>query len=120
MISIVLILVMERTQMIGILKALGASDGLIRNIFVHSGVSLIVKGLLFGNVLGLGLCFVQYQFKVIKLNPHDYYMAVVPISWQWDIVLLLNLLTFVMVSLVLLLPTMAISRVNPIRAIRFD
>jgi lipoprotein-releasing system permease protein len=120
MISIVLILVMERTQMIGMLKALGAGDSLIRSVFVFQGVNLIVKGLLWGNLLGLGVCFTQYKFRFIKLNPHDYYMSFVPISWSWEIVGLLNLLMLVLVTLVLLLPTMIISRINPIKAIRFD
>jgi lipoprotein-releasing system permease protein len=120
MISIVLILVMERTQMIGVLKAIGASNGLIRSVFVFNGVRLIVKGLLFGNLLGLGLCYIQYKFKVIPLNPKDYYMDFVPISWSWGIVVVLNLLTFIIVSVVLLLPTQAIANINPIRAIKFD
>jgi lipoprotein-releasing system permease protein len=120
MISIVLILVMERTQMIGMLKALGAKDSFIRKIFVYNGLNLILKGLLLGNVLGLGLCYLQYQFRFIKLNPKDYYMSFVPISWHWDIVITLNVLTLAVVTLVLLLPTMAISRIRPIRAIRFD
>ncbi|HYG02689.1 MAG TPA: ABC transporter permease [Chryseosolibacter sp.] len=120
MISIVLILVMERTQMIGMLKALGARDGFIRSIFFYNGVNLIIKGLLLGNLLGLGLCFIQYKFQLIRLNPRDYYMSFVPISWHWDIVLMLNLLTLAVVSIVLFLPTMAISRINPIKAIRFD
>ena len=120
MISIVLILVMERTQMIGMLKALGAGNKLIRSIFVYNGINLIVKGMVFGNALGLGLCYIQYKFKLVKLNPHDYYMDVVPISWHWEIVALLNLLTFLVIVLVLLVPTMVISRVNPIKAIRFD
>jgi lipoprotein-releasing system permease protein len=120
MISIVLILVMERTQMIGMLKALGATDGLVRSIFIYNGVNLILKGLLLGNVIGLGLCYLQYKFHFIKLNPKDYYMSFVPISWHWDIVILLNVLTLFVVTLVLLLPTMAISRIRPIKAIRFD
>lgn len=120
MISIVLILVMERTQMIGMLKALGASNGLIRSIFVYNGVHLILKGLLLGNLLGLGLCWIQYKFKLIELNPRDYYMSFVPISWHWEIVVSLNLITLSLVTLILLLPTMAISRITPIKAIRFD
>jgi lipoprotein-releasing system permease protein len=120
MISIVLILVMERTQMIGMLKALGASNGFIRSVFVYNGVNLILKGLLLGNLLGLGLCFIQYKFKLIELNPQDYYMSFVPISWHWEIVLLLNLITLALVTLILLLPTMAIARITPIKAIRFD
>jgi lipoprotein-releasing system permease protein len=120
MISIVLILVMERTQMIGMLKALGGSNGQVRSIFIHQGINLITKGLLLGNVLGLGLCFLQDKFKIVKLNPHDYYMEFVPIGWHWEVVGLLNLLTFAIVTLVLILPTMVISRINPIKAIRFD
>jgi lipoprotein-releasing system permease protein len=120
MISIVLILVMERTQMIGMLKAVGASNRLVRSIFVYSGINLILKGLLLGNVLGLGICFIQDKFKIVKLNPRDYYMDVVPISWNADIVVILNILTLIIVSLVLLLPTMAIASINPIKAIKFD
>ena len=120
MISIVLILVMERTQMIGMLKALGASNGLIRSVFIYNGVNLILKGLLLGNLLGLGLCFIQDRFKLIELNPRDYYMSFVPISWHWEIVIVLNIITLGLVTLILLLPTMAISRITPIKAIRFD
>jgi lipoprotein-releasing system permease protein len=120
MISIVLILVMERTQMIGMLKALGARDGLIRSIFIYNGVNLILKGLLLGNVLGIGLCYLQHRFKIITLNPKDYYMSFVPISWHWDIILILNLLTLMVVTSVLLIPTMAITRIDPVKAIRFD
>lgn len=120
MISVLLILVMERTQMIGMLKAIGGSNGFIRSIFIYNGVSLILKGLLMGNLLGLGLCFIQYKFKLIELNARDYYMSFVPISWHWDIFLLLNLITLGIVTIVLLLPTMAISRITPIKAIRFD
>jgi len=120
MISIVLILVMERTQMIGMLKALGGNDQFIRSIFIFNGISLIVKGLALGNIIGLGLCFLQDQFKIVKLNPHDYYMSFVPIGWHWDIVLVLNIVTFGVVTLVLLLPTMVIARINPIKTIRFD
>jgi lipoprotein-releasing system permease protein len=120
MISIVLILVMERTQMIGMLKALGAKDSFIRSIFFYNGVQLIIKGLFLGNIFALGACYLQDRFHIVKLNPKDYYMSFVPISWQWDIVLGLNILTFVIVALVLLLPTMVISRISPIKAIRFD
>lgn len=120
MISIVLILVMERTQMVGMLKAVGATNGLIRSVFMYSGVRLIVKGLVFGNLLGLGVCYIQYKFKLIPLNPKDYYMDFVPISWSWEIIGMLNLLTFLIVTLVLVLPTRAISNINPIRAIKFD
>jgi lipoprotein-releasing system permease protein len=111
---------MERTQMIGMLKALGGNDGFIRSIFIFNGINLIVKGLVLGNFIGLGLCFLQDRFKLVKLNPHDYYMSFVPIGWHWDVVIILNILTFCVVSIVLLLPTMVITRINPIKTIRFD
>jgi len=120
MISIVLIMVMERTQMIGMLKAMGGTDGLIRKVFINNGINLIARGLLLGNVLGLGLCYLQYKFRIVPLNAQDYYMSYVPISWHWDIVLLLNVLMFLVVTTVLLIPTMAISRISPIKAIKFD
>ena len=120
MISVILIMVMERTAMIGLLKALGSSDKLIRKVFLQMGVSLIVRGLLWGNVVGISLCALQYYFKIIPLNPANYYIAYVPVSWHWDIILLLNLLILVLVTLVLLVPTLFISKVNPIKAIKFD
>jgi lipoprotein-releasing system permease protein len=120
MVSIIFLLVMERTQMIGLLKALGAGNKIVRNVFVYNGMLLIVKGLVIGNIIGIGLCFLQDRFKIIRLNPHDYYMSFVPVSWHWDIVLFLNIITFLVVTVVLLLPTMIISRINPIKAIRFD
>jgi lipoprotein-releasing system permease protein len=120
MVSIILILIMERTQMIGLLKSFGGTDALIRRIFSYSGVQLIVKGLVLGNVLGLTICALQYYFQLIRLNPADYYMSYVPISWNWDIVIALNLLTFVIVTLIVALPTAVIARIKPIKSIKFD
>lgn len=120
MISVVLILVMERTSMIGLLKALGGENGLIRKIFIHQGMNLIVIGLVTGNVIGLGICFLQDKFKFITLDAKSYYISYVPISWHWDIVILLNLLVLAVVWLVLLIPVSSVSRIQPIKAIRFD
>ncbi|MEQ8476283.1 ABC transporter permease [Fulvivirga sp.] len=120
MVSIILILIMERTQMIGLLKSFGGTDALIRRIFSYSGVQLIFKGLVLGNILGLTICALQYYFQVIRLNPADYYMSYVPISWNWDIVIALNLLTFVIVTLIVALPTAVIARIKPIKSIKFD
>jgi lipoprotein-releasing system permease protein len=120
MISIVLILVMERTQMVGLLKALGARNKLVRNVFVYNGVNLLVKGLFFGNLLGLGVCYLQFRFHIMKLNPHDYYMAFVPIDWNVNTIVLLNLLVLGVVTIVLLIPSAVATRINPIKAIRFD
>jgi len=120
MISVILILVMERTPMVGILKAMGAQDKSIRSVFLFNGMNLIIKGLAWGNAVGLGICFLQDRFKLIALNPHDYYMSYVPIQWSWGTVLVLNLIVFFTVLIVLLLPTRFITRINPIQAIKFD
>lgn len=120
MVSVVLILVMERTNMIGVLKALGADNGLIRRVFYAQGARLIFRGLLLGNAIGLGVCWLQHQFGLIRLNPRNYYMDTVPVAWAWDAVIGLNLLVFVVVFVVLMLPAMFISRVTPVEAIRFD
>lgn len=120
MVSILLILIMERTQMIGILKALGGTNKQIRNIFIYNGILMMIKGLAIGNLIGLGFGFLQDKFQLITLDPENYYMNFVPIAWDWSVVVLLNVLTFVVVSLVLLIPTVIIARVNPIKAIHFD
>lgn len=120
MISIILILILERTPMIGTLKALGATDRFIRRIFVYSGIRLVMLGLIFGNSLGIGLALLQYYFKLIPLDPTNYYMSYVPIEFNWVIVLGLNILIFLLVSAVLFIPTLFISRIQPIKAIRFD
>lgn len=120
MISIILIMIMERTQMIGMLKALGAKNKVIRSIFTYNGVRLLVKGILWGNFIALGLALLQYHFKLIPLNARDYYMSYVPIAWHWDIILTLNIVTILIVTLIMMIPTVIISRIQPIRSIRFD
>jgi len=120
MVSILLILIMERTQMIGVFKALGAANKLIRRIFVYNGMRLIAKGILLGNLIGIAFGVIQDRFKFLTLDPQSYYMEFVPIEWNWGIILVLNILTFVLVSLVLTIPTMIISTISPIKSIRFD
>jgi lipoprotein-releasing system permease protein len=120
MVSILLILIMERTQMIGVFKALGAANKLIRRIFIYNGIRLIAKGILLGNAIGIIFGMVQDRFHIFTLDPKSYYMEFVPIEWNWGIIIVLNILTFVMVSLVLTIPTMIISKISPIKSIRFD
>jgi len=120
MISIILILILERTPMIGTLKALGATNGLIRRIFVYNGMQMILKGMLIGNIFGLGLALIQWKFKLITLDPSNYYMSYVPIEFNLEVVLLLNLLVLGLVSAILILPTLFVARVEPIKAIKFD
>lgn len=120
MVSILFILIMERTQMIGVLKALGAKNKQIRKIFVWNGVRIIGRGLLFGNAIGLGFGLLQQKFRFISLDPESYYMSFVPISWNWPVFLILNISVLLVTTLVLFIPAMLISNIQPIKAIRFD
>ena len=120
MVSVLLILIMERTQMVGMLKAMGAPDDLIRRIFIQLGIRLIVKGLLLGNGIGLSIGWLQYQFKILPLDPVNYYMSFVPIEFNWIAIAGINLLFILLISLSLLIPVTIISRIRPIQAIRFD
>jgi len=120
MVSVLLILIMERTQMIGVLKAIGANNKFIRQIFTYHGIRLIVLGLVWGNIIGLSFGFIQDKFKLIPLDPVNYYMEYVPIKWGWTGIIGLNILTFTVVTLVLVIPTLLISKIEPIKSIKFD
>lgn len=120
MISILLILIMERTNMIGVLKSFGATGKLIRRIFVYNGMRLILKGMILGNFIGILFGFLQDRYQFLTLDAKSYYMEFVPISWNWSIIIFLNILTFFIVSLTLSIPTMIINRIAPIKSIRFD
>ncbi len=120
MTSILLILIMERTQMIGMLKALGCPNPQIRKIFIYNGMNLTFKGLLWGNIIGISIGAIQYFTRLVSLDPENYYMSYVPIQWDWDIILGLNILTFIIVSAALIVPAIIISNINPIRSIQFD
>lgn len=120
MVSVLFILIMERTPMIGVFKALGAQDRLLRRVFAFNGIRLVVRGLLIGNGIGLLFGFLQYYFKLIPLEPSTYYMAHVPIDWNWTRIIGVNLLTLVIVGVVLLMPTAIIARISPVKSIKFD
>lgn len=120
MISIILILILERTNMIGALKAMGAEDRMVRRIFVYSGMRLVLKGLIIGNLIGLTFAALQYHYQLIPLDPTNYYMSFVPIEFNWTVIFMLNVLVFSLVSIILILPTVFITRISPIKAIRFD
>jgi len=120
MISGLLILILERTNMIGILKGLGSLDKSIRKIFIYQSGYLAIKGLLWGNLIGLLICFVQYKFNIITLDPESYYLDTVPINISIIHLLLLNLGTLASTLLFLLIPSMIIARVAPEKAIRFN
>lgn len=120
MISGLLIIILDRTTMIGILKALGMNNQGIRSIFLYQSVYLMVKGLFWGNLAGIGICLLQQYFRILKLNPESYFLSYVPVNFNLSHLLLLNLGTFLITLLVLMLPSMVIARINPARTIRFD
>jgi lipoprotein-releasing system permease protein len=120
MVSILLILIMDRTPMIGLFKALGATDQTVRKVFMFNGMLIIIRGMIFGNLLALGLCALQYYLKIIPLDPENYYMNYVPVEWNWQAILIINLATFVLVTTVLLIPTMVIARVDPVKSMKFS
>ncbi|MDO6436110.1 ABC transporter permease [Cyclobacterium sp. 1_MG-2023] len=120
MVSILFILIMERTSMIGLLKAMGSSNRQIRNIFIWNGIRIISRGMLLGNLIGLGFGLLQQTTHLFKLNAENYYMSYVPIVWDWPIIFGLNLLILMITTLVLFIPAVIISNVNPIKSIKFD
>ncbi len=120
MITALLVLILERTSMIGILKALGSSNWTIRKVFLYNASYLVGLGLLWGNIIGLGLLFTQKYFKLFPLNPDTYYVSEAPVYISWDYILMLNIGTFVACLLMLLIPSVIISKISPVKAIRFD
>jgi lipoprotein-releasing system permease protein len=120
MVATIFIMILERTNMIGVLKAIGATDLQIRSMFFFRGISLTVRGMLFGNLVGLGFCAIQYYTHLIPLDPENYYMDRVPVFWDPTIIVLLNVATFATSLLAVLIPTYLISRIKPVAAIKFD
>lgn len=120
MVSILLILIMERTNMIGSLKAMGADNSLLRRVFLFNGLGLILRGMFWGNLVGSVFCFIQYQFKIIPLDMTNYYMDHVPVTFDFNMVLLLNIFIVAITGFTLFIPLSVISRISPIKAIRFD
>lgn len=120
MISGLLIIILERTNMIGILKAMGADNTSIRKIFLSFSVFLIGRGMLWGNIIGISLCLIQYWFNPIKLDPVVYYVDRVPIELSLPVYVLLNLFTLVVSVLMLIGPSYLISRIHPARSIRYE
>lgn len=120
MVVALLVLILERTQMIGILKALGASNWSVRKIFLYNAFYLIARGLFWGNLIGITLLLMQQYFGIIKLNPENYYVNQAPVYLNWGYIVLLNLLTVTVCSVVLLIPSYIITKISPVKAIRFD
>lgn len=119
MVTALLILILERTQMIGLMKAMGAADHQIFEIFLWMATQIIVKGLLFGNLLGIGLALLQRYFGFVKLDQKSYYLNKVPIELVATDIIYINAFGFFICLLILLLPVRIISKVQPIKSIQF-
>jgi lipoprotein-releasing system permease protein len=120
MISALLILILERTNLIGILKALGLNNSDTKSIFFHISIRLLLKGLIIGNIIGIGICLLQQQFNFLKLNPATYYLESVPINLSIIHLLLINLGTIICCLLMMYLPTFILNKITPLKAIRFS
>lgn len=119
MITALLIMILERTNMIGMLKAFGMTDFSVMKIFLYNAVYLVGIGLLLGNILGIGLGLLQQYTHVFKLDQSSYYLSYVPIELHLTDVIVLNIATMVICLIVLLVPSMLVSRISPLKAIRF-
>jgi lipoprotein-releasing system permease protein len=120
MISGLLILILDRTNMIGILKAVGTNNNVIKNIFLYQSSFLLIKALFWGNIIGLGICWLQHYFKILKLDQSSYFIDYVPINFSFLYIFLLNIGTLVITFIVLLLPAHIISNINPVKTIRYN
>ncbi|MEN8789017.1 MAG: FtsX-like permease family protein [Flavobacteriaceae bacterium] len=121
MITALLVLILERTPMIGVLKALGASSWSIRKVFIYNAAYLIGIGLFWGNLLGIGIIWIQDTYRIFKFpNPQEYYMEYIPINIDVLHILLLNLGVFLLCSSMLLIPSYIINRISPVKAIKFE
>ena len=119
MISALLIMILERTSMIGILKAMGASNWNIQRIFLYNALYLIGMGMLFGNLFGIGIGFLQQYTHLFKLDQESYYMKFVPIQFNWLDLVFLNAGTLLICLLVMIGPSLLVTRISPVKAIRF-
>jgi lipoprotein-releasing system permease protein len=120
MISALIILILDRTNMIGVLKAMGATNKNITTVFLIHASKLILLGLLIGNLLGLGLCFLQSHFGIVQLEEASYYLKTVPISINWFNILILNIATLLLCQIALLIPALIVTKISPVKAIRFS
>ena len=120
MISGLLIIILERTQMIGILKALGANDATIRHTFLWFATFIIGRGMVVGNAFGFLLILLQQHFGLVKLDPANYYVSTAPVELDWLFVLLINVATLVVCVLVLIAPSYIISRISPSKSMRYE
>lgn len=120
MISALLVLILERTNMVGLLKAMGAYNRSISRIFLYNAAYLIISGIVIGNILGIGLGLMQQHFQLIKLDQSNYYVDHVPVLFDWSTLLAVNVGSMIACLLMLLIPSMIVSRIDPVKTIKFN
>ncbi|MCB0807482.1 MAG: FtsX-like permease family protein, partial [Bacteroidales bacterium] len=120
MISTLLILILEKTNMIGTLKALGTKNSSIRKVFIYNAVYIIGRGMIWGNAIAIGLSLLQLKFGIFKLNQESYYVSEVPVNLDLTHYLLINFGTLIACTLMLIIPSFIITKISPVKAIRFD
>lgn len=119
-VSGLLILIIERTSTIALLKTLGATNTLVRKVFINIAVIILLKGMVAGNVLGLLLAFLQKEFNIVHLNPESYYIDSVPVEFDLTAIILINIVTFIVSTLALVLPSYLVARIHPSKVLRFE
>ena len=119
-VSGLLILILERTSTIALLKTLGATNTIVRKVFINLAVIILLKGMVAGNVLGLLLAFLQKEFNIVHLNPESYYIDSVPVEFDLTAIILINIVTFIVSTLALVLPSYLVARIHPSKVLRFE
>lgn len=120
LISCLVIMILERVTLIGTLKSLGASNGMIERIFLFMAQRVVVRGIILGDVIGLVLVWLQWQFKIVPLDPEAYYLNSVPVEFNWVGIVILNLVALLLSMAILLIPTRMVARISPARVMRFE
>ncbi len=120
MTSALMVLILEKTQMIGVLKAFGTTNWSVRKVFIYNGAYLISKGVLYGNLLAITVILLQNYFHIIRLPQENYYVSVVPMGFPFSVILLVNIGAFIVCYLALVLPSYIVTKITPVKAIKFD
>ncbi len=120
MIATLLILILEKTKFIGSMKSMGASNASIRKIFIYHSIYLSFKGLLWGNIIGIGIAALQLYFKVIPLDANTYYMDAIPINLNFSYIIALNIGVLLIIALMMWWPSRIITRISPVKALRYE